>query len=128
MIPPSSAHDHAVVGSADRQPRWIADQRVGERVAGARAADPDLAHVRQVEQADPLADGPMLLEDARRVLDGHLPAGKVDQPRAQRAMPLDERGLKMVRLSAPSSAVGCRHASTPATDSAVSTTWRSVGS
>ena len=111
--------------SADGEPRRIADQRVSERFAGTRAADPHLAHVRQVEQPNPLAHGAMLVEDAGRVLDGHLPAGEVDQPRAKRAMPLDEGGTKM-SASAPLSALG-RHASTPATDNAVSTTWRSVG-
>ena len=34
--------------------------------AGLRALDEELAHVRQVEQAGPLADRPVLLEDARR--------------------------------------------------------------
>ena len=66
MIPPSGAHDHRVLGAPDREGRRVGDERVGERRAGLRALDEELAHVRQVEQAGPLADRPMLLEDAAR--------------------------------------------------------------
>ena len=68
--------------------------------------------MRQVEQADSLADGLVLLEDAR-ILDGHLPAGKVDQPSAERAVALDERGLRASRGS-----VAVSRVTMPATRSA----------
>ena len=51
--------------------------------------DVELAHVRDVEEADPLADGPVLLEDAG-VLDRHLPAAEVDQLRAELAVQVVE--------------------------------------
>ena len=38
------------------------------------------------------SDGAVLVDDAR-VLDRHLPAGEVDQPRAERSVRLEERGL-----------------------------------
>ena len=47
--------------------------------------------MRQVEQARPLADRPVLLEDPA-VLDGHEPAGEVDEPGAECAVALDQRG------------------------------------
>ena len=81
-------------------------------VARARTADPHLAHVRQVEQADALAHRAVLIEDAR-VLDGHLPAGEVDEPATERAVTFYEGGLLQIEI--------------PATSNACSTSWRSVG-
>ena len=60
-------------------------QRVG-------AGDLDLAHVRDVEQPGPRADGHVLVDDAR-VFDGHVPAAELDHARTERAMPRVERGL-----------------------------------
>ena len=80
--PAVGGHDHRVLGPADRQARWGADQRRVERGRGLLALDPQLAHVRQVEQPGPLADGAVLLEDGR-VLDRHPPAGEVDHPGAE---------------------------------------------
>ncbi len=85
--------DHAVLRAAHGEPGRVTDQRGGEAGAGAGAADPHLAHVRQIEQSGTFADGPVLVEDAL-VLDRHLPAGKVDQPAAKRTMALDEGGLQ----------------------------------
>ena len=56
------------------------------------ALDEQLAHVRQVEQAGPLADRAVLLEDPG-VLDGHQPAAELDQPRAERRVAVAERRL-----------------------------------
>ena len=65
--------DHRVVGTPDGEGRRVRDERVGQGVARLRAFDEQLAHVRQVEQAGPLADGAVLFEDAA-VLDRHEPA------------------------------------------------------
>src|SRR4029079_12180449 len=43
------------------------------------------------EEADPLADGAVLLDD-RAVLDGHQPAPELDEPCAKLAMRLGQRG------------------------------------
>ena len=67
----------------------------------------------------------MLVEDAVGYWTGISQPAKSISRAPQRAMTLDQRGLKQ-RLRLPS-AGRSRHASTPATDSAVSTTWRSVG-
>ena len=84
--------NHRVLGPPDGQRPRVADERRGERVTGVFALDVELAHVRQVEQARPLPDRPMLVEDAR-VLDGHEPAAELDEPRAERAMDVDQRRL-----------------------------------
>ena len=82
MIPPSGGADHRVVGPPDGEARRVRDERGGERRPGRRALHVQLAHVRQVEQPDPLADGPVLLDD-RAVLDRHQPAAELDQPRPE---------------------------------------------
>ena len=93
--------DHRVVGAAVGERRRVGHERVGERLARLRALDEQLAHVRQVEQAGPLPDRPVLLEDPA-VLDRHQPAGEVDQPRAERAVRVDERRLERTGASAVS--------------------------
>jgi hypothetical protein len=50
---------------------------VVDKVEGLRAADFDFAHVAHVEQADGGADGVVFFDDAG-VLDGHVPAAKID--------------------------------------------------
>ncbi len=82
--------DHRVVGATDGQARRVGDERRRECRAGLGALDVELAHVRQVEQPDPLADGPVLLDD-RAVLDRHQPAAEFDQPRAERAVGVGQR-------------------------------------
>ena len=54
------------------------------------ALDADLAHVRDVEEAGPLADGDVLLREAR-VLDGHLPAAERDDLAAESLVSVEER-------------------------------------
>ena len=68
----------------------VADERGGEGFAGVVALDEELAHVREVEEAGPLADRPVLVEDAG-VLDRHEPAAKPDQPCAEGPMDVDQR-------------------------------------
>jgi hypothetical protein len=59
----------------------------------------ELAHVRHVEQAGPLAHGAVLGQDAR-VLDRHREAGELDEPRAEGAVPFEERRAAQVGLRA----------------------------
>ena len=77
--------DHRVVGPPDGQARWVGHEGRGERGPGVRTLDVELAHVRQVEQADPFADGAMLLDD-RAVLHRHQPAAELDQACAELAV------------------------------------------
>ena len=63
--------------------------------------DLDLAHVRDVEDPGVGADRPVLL-DHPLVLDGHLPAGERDHPRAECDVAVVERRLLQ----------GLRHAET----------------
>ena len=84
MMPPSGAQIMRVVRAPLGQARRVADERRRRGPRRLRAADPHLAHVREVEQPRALAHRAVLLEDAG-VLDGHLPAGEVDQPAAQLA-------------------------------------------
>ena len=54
------------------------DERPGQGGTRVGAFHEELAHVRQVEQAGPFPDRPMLLEDAP-VLDRHQPAAELDE-------------------------------------------------
>ena len=77
--------DHRILGATDIQARGIRDEGGRQGLAGVLAHDVQLAHVRQVEQPDPLADGPVLLDD-RAVLNRHEPAAELDQPGAELAV------------------------------------------
>ena len=92
MIPPSGAQIIEYCARPTASVRGSRDEGRGERVAGIVALDEQLAHVRQVEQAGALADGAVLLEDAR-VLDRHQPATELDEPGAEGAVDVDERRL-----------------------------------
>jgi hypothetical protein len=83
---------HRVVGAPVGQAARIGHQRPRQAGRSVRTADPHLAHVREVEEAGPLAHRMVLVNDAA-VLDRHLPAGEVDQPATQPAVLLDERRL-----------------------------------
>jgi hypothetical protein len=48
--------------------------------------------VRNIEQADGRARG-LVFGDDRGVLDGHRPAGEIDQPAAMRGVPVVKRRL-----------------------------------
>ncbi len=50
-----------------------------------RPVDFDLAHVADIEDADGIANGVVLGDDAG-ILDGHIPAAEIDHPGAERAM------------------------------------------
>ena len=130
--------DHRVVGAPDGERRRVRDQRAGKRRCRPRALDEQLAHVREVEQADPLADRAMLLED-RRVLDRHPPAGELDHPGAEAGVPVGQRrvvdGLRLdggVGHEAASAALRLPDAAstlaapTPSSSAAWATSARSV--
>ena len=89
--------DHRVVGPANGEGRWIADERRGKARAGLGALDEQLTHVREIEQAGSFANRPVLIEDAA-VLDRHEPAAEFDQPRPERDVPVVERRLVIRRL------------------------------
>jgi hypothetical protein len=63
----------------------------------AGSAQPDVAHVADIEDADASADRHVLGDDPAAdrcwVLDGHIPAIEFDHLCAQRAMHAIERGL-----------------------------------
>ena len=93
---------HRVLGPPDGERPGIRHDGRGERVPGPRPLDEQLAHVRQVEQAGPLADRPVLLEDPG-VLHGHQPAAELDELRAERAVHVGQGGLVQRRR------LGVRH-------------------
>jgi hypothetical protein len=71
-----------VVGPARRELRHVVGGQALEQRLGARAAHPDLAHVRDIEEAGGGAHRLVLLDDAG-VLDRHLPAGERHQAAAR---------------------------------------------
>ncbi len=56
-----------------------------DQLGGFRPADFDFAHVADVEEADGIADGVVLVDDAG-VLDGHIPAAEIDHFGAESPM------------------------------------------
>ena len=89
--PPCSYSEPGVLRLADLQ---LCDGVGGDGVGESeriRAVDLDFTHVADVEQADVLAHGVVLFEDAG-ILDGHVPAAEVDHPGAQLTVRRVERG------------------------------------
>src|SRR5439155_11320304 len=76
--------DRGVVDLADGEGGDVVGGDVVDEVHGAIAGDPELAHVRDVEDATAVAHGPMLGGDPSRVLDGHLVAGEGDDLPSER--------------------------------------------
>ncbi len=68
--------------------------------SGAAAAEREAPHVDDVEEARRAARGEVLGDDARGVLEGHLPAAEVDHAGAERHMPVVERRALRARLRA----------------------------
>ena len=69
------------------------------RLQRARAAELDLAHVRDVEQAGGGAHR-LVLGDHAGVLHRHVPAGEVDHPRPELAVGLVERRRRAMAVQA----------------------------
>ncbi len=73
------------------EPGDVVRERKAEEVARTGAEDLDHAHVRHVEHARRTPDGVMLL-DLRAVMEGHLPAGEIDELRPRFAVDGVQRG------------------------------------
>jgi uncharacterized protein (DUF2336 family) len=78
------------VRAPDGQAGRIGDEGRGKCRSGLGTVHVQLAHMRQVEQADALANGSVLLDD-RAVLDRHQPATEFDQPRPEIAVRVGQR-------------------------------------
>ena len=72
----------------------------------ARAADDELAHVRDVEHAGRRAHRAVLGEDAARIMHGHRPAAEADHPAAEAHMRRVQRRLLEGRRGAVSAVAG----------------------
>ena len=84
--------DQRVLGLANGDRRQLPDQGVVEERGRVRAADPDFAHVGEVEQARGVADSVVLCE-FRFVFEGHLPAAEVREGGAGFFVLLVESGV-----------------------------------
>ena len=89
-----------VAHAADGQIRHGSRQQMPGRDHGVGAGQRDLSHVGDVEDPRRLAHRSVLGED-RVVLDRHLEAGEVDQPRAQPLMRRVEGGAPQRGHAAP---------------------------
>src|SRR5687767_8845878 len=94
---------HRVLRLANDKGTRIAHHRVTQDGDGLLAGDLELAHVREVEQADGGSDGAVLLDD-RAVLHRHLIAGEGHHSGSE----LDVEGMK--RGPAQLARGGCGHA------------------
>ena len=123
MTPPSGAQIERVLGAADRQAGGIVRERGCERGGRLRAANVQLAHVREVEQADVRPDRDVLVDDAP-VADRHLPAAEGREPGTRLDVPLVEGGAsRLVAQFGRTAASG----TIPATGKARARMSRSVG-
>ena len=84
--------DHRVPGAAGRHRGQVTDQRVVQGGRRARAADADLAHVRQVEQASRGPHGPVF-RGLAAVPQRHQPPGELGHRGAQAVMHAAQRRL-----------------------------------
>ena len=90
-VPPRSLQQLRVERLVDFEAGDVVGDEALEEVERAGAFEVELAHVADIEEASALADGAMLVEDAG-VLDGHLPAAELDEPRAEGDVPVVEGG------------------------------------
>jgi hypothetical protein len=86
------AHQARVMRLTDLQLRRVVARDLLDRVERIAPGDLDLAHVADVEDPRPLADGKVLGHDAG-ILDRHVPAAETDHLGARGAMAGVERRL-----------------------------------
>ena len=89
---PALAADQRILRAAGRQPAGVVG---GEPLDQRRASDAtheQAAHVRQIEDADAGPHGQVLGPNARRVLDGHVPAAEVHHAGSGGEMAIVEGG------------------------------------
>jgi len=84
-------HDR-VLAFADRESCEVVGEQAVELIERAGAADEHLTHVRNVEDANLLADCLVLIDD-RAVLHGHVPSGEGHHPGAEGEMGGFERRM-----------------------------------
>ena len=77
--------EQRVVGVAFAELVHLVGERAPQQPPGVVTDDEESTHVGDVEDADPLADGPVLLDDAG-VLERHLPAGEGGETRTKRSV------------------------------------------
>ena len=94
-MPPSSRHRQRVLSAADLDLRDVVGEHALKQVRRARPGRLDLAHVRDVEYADVLAHGGVLLAHSG-VGDGHLEARERDELGARVAVALIERSAPQI--------------------------------
>ena len=71
----------------------VVGQGVHKKSFGTGAADPEAAHVRDVEQSSGPAGREMLLHDPGGVLDRHVPSAELDHPGAGFHVPVMQDGV-----------------------------------
>jgi len=89
--PTAVVADHRVEGVARRQRRDVVGDELLQGGLGALPAEPDLAHVGEVEDAGPGPDRHVLVTD-RAVAERHLIPGKLDHHRVGGEVAGVERG------------------------------------
>jgi hypothetical protein len=97
---------HGVLRLANLEAGGVVGEHVLEERQGVGPAQGEASHVRDVEETRPPTRRQVLADDARWILDGHLPAGELDQLRAGRRVAREER-----RARKP----GRRHSALPST-------------
>ena len=91
--------DDGVLRFADLEGGRVVGEHALQKGQRAGPADHEATHVGDVEQAGVPARGQVLGDDAAGVLDGHLPAGELDDPAAGGDVALVEsRALELVAI------------------------------
>jgi len=94
-----------VLALADSELADVVGQQAVEPLCGGRATDEELPHVGDVENANLLAHGVMLIDD-RAVLDRHIPSGKGNEACAKGNVGAFQRGMFQIRHVAASLRAG----------------------
>ena len=100
MMPPSALQISEYFAFAHRDRGQLAHQRIVQERRRFGAADPDFAHVGEVEQPGGLADC-VVFGELGLVLQGHLPATKVREGSAGLFVLLVESGVVLRHVRSP---------------------------